>query len=663
MKRILFFFLLLVACNSSDRLISKSSFEQDYFKSLPEVQKRIYLDSLIVEVDIYKNDSIKSNLLLDIANEYFNLKDNSASFKASSKAYQTALVLKDSFTMGRSLYYMGDCFEDFKKDSAYYYYKESEKIFRLLKNEDRLAKVQYNKAYLLFYEGNYTESEIEVIKALQNLKSSSKKLHLYRCYSLQGSNHLELGEFAKALNYFKQASEVLQLMNEEENATDASYDYNIVNTLDICMVYDKMGLYSKSIRDIKNLITTYNLELYPKLKYIVFGNLGYSLMKNGNYVEAEHYITQALSFVSKENSSKSYMYLTIDYGEYKLLTKDFIAAKALFIEALTIAKKLKSGKEELKILDLLAQVDPEKGVYYKSEYIRVNDSITKKQRESREKFTRIEYETNRIEDANEVLTNKNLLLLLGLSGTVVLFLLTQIIRSRIAVKKERLYRYEKEEAEKEILLLTAEFHKEVVKSRKKEQDRISKELHDNIVNEIYGIRMILGSLNTQSGDEAQKKRLVYIKDLHRLETEIRTLSHQLYDNLIITEDSFDFLLQQLIAKNNAIGKSNFIYDNTLLIKWEVYSSIIQINIYRILQELFLNVNKYAHTKNCYLFITEIEDLLIINVKDDGVGFDMEATNNGIGLKNIIKRAKTINADLVIRSELNAGVEVNLKIKK
>lgn len=663
MKRILFFFLLLVACNSSDRLISKSSFEQDYFKSLPEVQKRIYLDSLIVEVDIYKNDSIKSNLLLDIANEYFNLKDNSASFKASSKAYQTALVLKDSFTMGRSLYYMGDCFEDFKKDSSYYYYKESEKIFRLLKNEDRLAKVQYNKAYLLFYEGNYTESEIEVIKALQNLKSSSKKLPLYRCYSLQGSNHLELGEFAKALNYFKQASEVLQLMNEEENATDASYDYNIVNTLDICMVYDKMGLYSKSIRDIKNLITTYNLELYPKLKYIVFGNLGYSLMKNGNYVEAEHYITQALSFVSKENSSKSYMYLTIDYGEYKLLTKDFIAAKALFIEALTIAKKLKSGKEELKILDLLAQVDPEKGVYYKSEYIRVNDSITKKQRESREKFTRIEYETNRIEDANEVLTNKNLLLLLGLSGTVVLFLLTQIIRSRIAVKKERLYRYEKEEAEKEILLLTAEFHKEVVKSRKKEQDRISKELHDNIVNEIYGIRMILGSLNTQSGDEAQKKRLVYIKDLHRLETEIRTLSHQLYDNLIITEGSFDFLLQQLIAKNNAIGKSNFIYDNTLLIKWEVYSSIIQINIYRILQELFLNVNKYAHTKNCYLFITEIEDLLIINVKDDGVGFDMEATNNGIGLKNIIKRAKTINADLVIRSELNAGVEVNLKIKK
>ena len=190
MKKILFFFLLLVACNSSDRLTSRSTFEQYYFDSLPEIQKGIYLDSLLVEVDIYKNDSIKSSLLLDIANEYFNLKDNSASFKASSKAYQTALILKDSFTMGRSLYYMGDCFEDFQKDSAYYYYKESEKIFRLTKNEDRLAKVHYNKAYLLFYEGNYTDSEIEVLKALQNLKNSSKKFPLYRCYSLQGSNHL-----------------------------------------------------------------------------------------------------------------------------------------------------------------------------------------------------------------------------------------------------------------------------------------------------------------------------------------------------------------------------------------------------------------------------------------------------------------------------------------
>ena len=218
-------------------------------------------------------------------------------------------------------------------------------------------------------------------------------------------------------------------------------------------------------------------------------------------------------------------------------------------------------------------------------------------------------------------------------------------------------------ADQEILLLTEDFRRELAFSTGKEQDRISKELHDGIVNEIYGIRMILGSLNAQTDEISQKKKLGYIKDLHLLETEIRTLSHNLNMNFSKNEVGFDFLITQLVAKNNEIGQTHFEIDSTDAIDWSFYSSIVRINIYRILQELFLNVNKYAQAENCYLYITEIEDELIINVKDDGVRFDMEVTNNGIGLKNIIKRAKTINADLVIRSELNAGLEVNLKIKK
>lgn len=653
----------MVSCNPSGNLTLESSFQQDYFDALPDVQKSVYLDSLLVEVSAYKNDSVKSNLLLVLSNEYYNLNDDKGSFNASSKAYQTARILKDSFTMGRSLYYMGDCFEDFQKDSAYYYYKESEKIFRLLKNEDRLAKVYYNKALLLFYEGNYTESEIEVFKALQNLKNSNKELMLYRSYSLQGSNHRELGEFDKALNYFEQASEVLQLMNEQGNATDSSYDYNIVNTLDICMVYDKMGLYSKSIRDIKNLIASYNLELYPKLHYIVLGNLGYSLMKNGDYIEAQHYITEALSLVRKGQLSKSYMYLTIDYGEYKLLTKDFIGSKALFVEALSLAKKLKSGKEELKILNFLAQVDPENVLQYKNEYIRVNDSLAKKQRESREKFTRIEYETYQVTEANEMLSKKNLLLLLGLSGTVMLFLIIQIRRNRISVKKDLFYRQQKELADKEIMLISEEFQTSLIRSRRHEQDRISKELHDNVVNQIYGIRMILGSLNTQTDAVSQKKRLNYIKDLHLLETEIRTLSHKLNSNIFENEDGFHFLIAQLVIKNNEIGKCKFSYTSVSAINWEVYSSIVQINLYRILQELFLNVNKYANATNCLVTVNECTDFLIFTIKDDGVGFDVSQLNYGIGLKNIKERYKAINGIFSIESEKGSGVCVVLKIRR
>jgi signal transduction histidine kinase len=663
LKKAILFFLFLVSCNSNDSIPLKFFLKKDKFYTLSPLQKNKFLDSILQETRYYKNDSIKTQLLFDVAAQYSNLKNDSKSFKASRRAYQTAVALKDSFSMGRSLYYMGDCFVNYQKDSAYYYYKESEKIFRLLKNEDRLAKVHYNKALLLFYEGNFTESEIEVFKALQNLKNSNKQVILYRCYSLQGSNHLELGEYNRALDYFTQASAVLKIMQNQKIDKDASYDYNIVNTIEICMVYDKMGAYSKSINELKNVIKTSDLEEYPKLHYIVLGNLGYSLMKYEKYEEAEYYLKESLALIKKDKSNQSYLYNTIDYGELKLLTKDSIAAKKLFTEAKHLARKLKSGKELLKALDFLAKVDPKRALKFKSEYIKVNDSIVQRQRENREKFSRIEYETNRVADANEVLSNKNLFLLLGLVVTIALFLIIQVIRSSIAVKKDKAYRKRKEVAENEMLLLTAEFQMELARTKEQEQHRISKELHDGIVNQIYGIRMILGSLNTQTDEQAQKKRLVYIKDLHQLETEIRTLSHELNSNFFKNEDGFHFLIEQLVSKNNEIGQTSFGFNETTPIDWTIFSPVARINFYRILQELFMNVNKYSGAASCIVTATASDCFLIIKVKDDGVGFDLNKTNQGIGLKNIKERCKTIDSTFSIESEIGKGVVVTLKVRK
>ena len=62
----------------------------------------------------------------------------------------------------------------------------------------------------------------------------------------------------------------------------------------------------------------------------------------------------------------------------------------------------------------------------------------------------------------------------------------------------------------------------------------------------------------------------------------------------------------------------------------MYSSVVKINIYRILQELLQNVNKYADAKECLVQIYELNNELIIEVKkDDGVGFDVSSLTKGI----------------------------------
>ena len=122
------------------------------------------------------------------------------------------------------------------------------------------------------------------------------------------------------------------------------------------------------------------------------------------------------------------------------------------------------------------------------------------------------------------------------------------------------------------------------------------------------------------------------------------------------------MIEQLVQNNNDIGNVTFSSSINTTIDWNNYSSVIKINVYRILQELFLNVNKYANAKNCTLSMDEIDNQLIVEVKDDGKGFDVNDSSFGIGLQNCLERASTINAQFEIQSEAEIGTSVCLKVQ-
>ncbi len=659
-KLTLIFIILFYSCNDKHDVNSSQFNLPNNYNNLSIKNKHIVLQKEFFKIIAQNNDTSKVNDLLKLSNEYYYLGNYKLSIKVSKEISQIAESIGDSVNIGKSLYYIGDCFMDSQKDSAYYYYKEAEKIFKKINNHDRLAKVYFNKAYLLYYEGNYAESEIEVIKALSLLHNSKKLKRLYSCYSLQGSNHLELGEYDKALEYFNLSALLLKNLKDEDLEKDAFYDYDITNTIDLCTAYDKKGEYSKSIELLKEVIKKGTFKNYPKLHYSVFGNLAYSLMKNKQYEESKKYFVESIKLANNNNDKLGYLYKIIDFGEYHLATKDTVKARELFNEALLLSKKLNNGKEILKSLDFLSKTDKFNASNYKTEYIRINDSIIKKQRENREKFARIEYETGKVVEENKVLTTKNLLLLLGLMISVLAILVVIIIKNKITRNKELKLIQLKEKADEELLNLSKEFQSAVIEARIEEQNRISKELHDGVVNQIYGIRMILGSLNSKDDEETQKKRFSYIKELQKLESDIRTLSHELNTDFSMSVGEFPFLIEQLIIKNNEIGSTNFSYTIQSSIDWVKYSSIVKINLYRIIQELLLNVNKYAEAKKCSLEIHELNQQLVILLKDDGKGFHSTTETSGIGLKNCKERANAINAQIDIQSTRNAGTVITIK---
>ena len=170
-----------------------------------------------------------------------------------------------------------------------------------------------------------------------------------------------------------------------------------------------------------------------------------------------------------------------------------------------------------------------------------------------------------------------------------------------------------------------------------------------------------GQKRSRYDEETQKKRFSYIKELQKLESDIRTLSHELTTDFSMSTGEFPFLIEQLIVKNNEIGNTNFSYTIQSSIDWVQYSSIVKINLYRIIQELILNVNKYAEAKNCTLEIYELNQQFVIVLKDDGKGFISTTETSGIGLKNCKKRANTINAQIDIQSTIKVGTTITLKL--
>jgi signal transduction histidine kinase len=85
------------------------------------------------------------------------------------------------------------------------------------------------------------------------------------------------------------------------------------------------------------------------------------------------------------------------------------------------------------------------------------------------------------------------------------------------------------------------------------------------------------------------------------------------------------------------------------------------NLYRIIQEALNNINKYANATIIELILNVNKNVLFLEIKDNGIGFNVNKVKSGIGLKNMRNRAKTMNGEINIDSEKDKGTIIMLKI--
>jgi signal transduction histidine kinase len=330
-------------------------------------------------------------------------------------------------------------------------------------------------------------------------------------------------------------------------------------------------------------------------------------------------------------------------------------------EALLTARNSKNNRNLLLPLKQMAIIEPAKAVLYNKEYIRINDSLQKADRNIADKFTRIEYETDEVKQENTNLTTQNRNLVYIFGSILILGLFLYIIKAQKAKNRELLYKQEQQKVNEEIynLMISQQSNVEIIRTIEKK--RVAQELHDGVLGRMFGVRMNLDSLNKNNNKLAPQQRIGYLKELKNIEQDIREISHDLNREKSELINNFVAIVENLFEDQKKTFTSKLVSTIDSSIKWESMSNAVKINLYRIVQESLQNINKYAHANSIKVeFKREIGNLFL-QISDDGVGFNVHKAKKGIGLQNMLSRINECNGTFEIKSKKGEGTIITVTV--
>jgi signal transduction histidine kinase len=659
---LLSFFLLIISCQKKkDTIDYKNKITKVLnnldLSNLKEDGKEKLLDSLSQNLLNQNNDSINRNLLFKVVDKYYSINKNEKFLNLTNKLLALSIEKNDTIHIAKSFYYTGNYHDDESQfESAFSYYIKSEKLYQAINDTLMMGTLAVLKGGIFFDSGNFAESETEAIKALRLLSKTKNTNLVYNCYNLIGISLKELNNYKKSLYYFALALKQLDLLEKENYPKEKIGKSRIACYNNIGRVYQKMEDYPKAINYYNKALQTKNIKQdFPKSYALLLNNLGYSKMKAGDYEAVEELFLESMRIRDSLGLELAVATNKIDLGEYYLIQKDTAKGFAYLKEGYLLSKKLNSSPYLIQSLKLLMDSDSKNKLYYTNQYLKIKDSVQQLERATRNKFARIAYETDQVEEKNEILSKTITNIGMG-SGVVILILGGFFIIYRLKSRnRELLFVKEQQEANEKIYQLMLHQQLETEQARNEERNRIAMELHDGIINSIFTTRFSLMQLESEAVDKKQE----LVQELKKAEREIRRVSHNLKQNLLTEDKALPEILANLIeSQQNEFG-TKFDLSVDKFIDWSLVSSDSKIHVYRIIQEALQNSNKYSKAKRCCVFLMKTGDKITIRIWDNGIGFNPEKAKQGIGLKNIKERTKVLKGVLKITSTSEKGTTIEI----
>ena len=629
---------------------------------MPLKQKSELLKKAYIAADKSTIDSARIKYYSRLSLAYLELNDSSLFRSVNQKAISISKKLNDTVAEANAHWDLADFFDTkMVKDSSFYHYSEAQKKYESIGDKYLSGRMFFNMAVLQTNVKDYTGAEINAFKAIERLKPLDEYLRLHRCYSLLGSITKELKEYERSLEYFNLAEEYLSEIDDEK--TKKNFYSRLQNN--IGNVYKDQGNYKAAKRYYqKATLNQDSLQFnQPSIYALQFNNLVLSRFKLGDTLNVFKDLETVKQIREEQNDIEGLSLVEYTYAEYYLSLKDTVNAMVSARHAMQHAEQGSNNKRLLASLGLLARIDPENSLKHTERYIALYDSLVQLERQERNKFTRIRFETDEFIAENESLTRKKQIWTGLALGIFLLGVSVYVIFHQRAKNQALRFQQQQQTSNQEIFDLMLSQKQRIAEIKKAEQKRISEELHDGVLGKMLGARMVLTGLNKVSTEEALLERAKAIAALKDVEGEVRAISHELshaaYHNINNFITSIQELLKNVCTLNHL--EYSFQYDESQ--DWDTMKGDIKINLYRMIQEILQNAVKHASCKNILVSFVRTNEEIIVTITDDGIGFVSKSgkTKTGIGMRNIRSRVEKLGGTWEIDSVINKGTTITLNI--
>ncbi|MDW8848986.1 ATP-binding protein [Flavobacterium sp. MMLR14_040] len=517
-----------------------------------------------------------------------------------------------------------------KFSNAFYYYNQAKlnanqktdigKIaFSLLK----MSEIQQNN-------GDYIGSETTATEAIPYINKANNLDYTWTIYRILGINYFSTYNFESSILYYQKA---YQLKTDKKR--------KIAMKNNIALVYREQKKYKQAIQIFKTILNEQEIKNNPLLFSKVLDNLGSCYTLDGNPIAID-FLNQALQIRLKQKDAlglgMSYKHLAEFYknSNPELSKKYAKLAYEKYTEANCIDDRLNS-------LELI--IKSSNGSELKKNsitYIELVDSISTVRQKAKNEFARIKYDSKKEKVENlELKANKTeneLQLERQKNRNIVSYIIIAFSLFLILI----LYFY-----------MTARATKDKIEATYQSETRISKKLHDELANDIYHTMAFAENKNLSIAEN--KEQLLNHLDAIYLRT--RDISKE--NSPVITNENYVFYLKEMISGFDTTN-TNLLINGLDIISWDDIERNKKIAVYRVLQELLVNMKKHSNATLVGITFKTVDKNIFINYTDNGKGVNIDDITFNNGLHNVEQRVLNIKGQIDIDSAPQKGFKVFFK---